>query len=157
EEARETFRRMQGIPQGRRTPEQTAEAAKARSVFFEFNRQPKPELTSELRSAMQQETEMTFAYIVKEDRSLLELLECDYTFLNEELAKHYGIEGVAGRNMRKVALAPDSPRGGILAQGTVLTVTSNPTRTSPVKRGVFILDAILGSPPAPPPPNIPAL
>jgi hypothetical protein len=106
---------------------------------------------------MQQETEMTFAHIVKEDRSLLELLESDYTFLNEDLAKHYGIEGVTGRAMRKVTLAPDSPRGGILTQGTILAVTSNPTRTSPVKRGVFILDAILGTPPAPPPPNIPSL
>ena len=157
EEARASFRRG-GRQQGaQRTPEQEAAVAKARAVFFEFNRMPKPELNGDLRRAMQQETEMTFAHIVKEDRSLLELLDSDYTFLNEDLAKHYGIEGVTGRAMRKVALAPDSPRGGILTQGTILAVTSNPTRTSPVKRGVFILDAILGTPPAPPPPNIPSL
>ena len=157
EEARASFRRG-GRPQGTpRTPEQEAVVAKARAAFFEFNRMPKPELNGDLRRAMQQETEMTFAYVVKEDRSLLELLVSDYTFLNEDLAKHYGIEGVTGRAMRRVTLPPDSPRGGILTQGTILTVTSNPTRTSPVKRGVFILDAILGTPPAPPPPNIPSL
>ena len=100
---------------------------------------------------------MDFAYLLKEDRSLLELIECDYTFLNEDLAKHYGISGVTGPEMRKVMLPPGSPRGGVLTQGTTLAVTSNPTRTSPVKRGVFILNAILGTPPAPPPPNIPAL
>jgi hypothetical protein len=95
--------------------------------------------------------------VLREDRSLLELIDSDYTFLNEELADHYGIEGISGEDMRLVQLAPDSPRGGVLTQGTVLTVTSNPTRTSPVKRGVFILDNILGTPPAPPPPNIPPL
>ena len=89
--------------------------------------------------------------------SLLELLDSDYTFLNERLAKHYGIEGVQGDQMRRVTLPAGSPRGGILTQGTVLAVTSNPDRTSPVKRGLFILDNILGSPPAPPPPNIPSL
>ncbi len=159
EEARRTFRRLGG--RGGRTSNRSAEdaaaIAKARAVFEAFNKQPKPELTGELRRAMQEETEMAFAYLLREDRSILELLESDYTFLNEELAKHYGIEGVSGRQMRKVTLPPDSPRGGVLTQGTVLAVTSNPTRTSPVKRGVFILDAILGTPPAPPPPNIPAL
>lgn len=157
EEARQTFRRLGGRSRETRTPEQAAAAAKARAVFEAFNRQPKPELTGDLRRAMQRETEMTFAHILKKDRSLLELIESDYTFLNEDLAKHYGIAGVIGSEMREVALPPDSPRGGVLTQGTVLAVTSNPTRTSPVKRGVFILDAILGTPPAPPPPNIPPL
>jgi hypothetical protein len=157
EEARQTFRRMGGRSQGNRTPEEAEAIAKAREIFFAFSRMPKPELTNDLRRAMQEETEMTFAHILREDRSVLELLESDYTFLNEDLAKHYGIDGVTGRTMRKVTLPPDSPRGGVLTQGTVLTVTSNPTRTSPVKRGVFILDAILGTPPAPPPPNIPSL
>jgi hypothetical protein len=157
EQARQMFRRLQGRGQANRSPEEAEAIAKAREVFFAFARQPKPELTSDLRRAMQEETEMTFAHIVKEDRSVLELLESDYTFLNEDLAKHYGIDGVTGRAMRKVTLPPDSPRGGVLTQGTVLAVTSNPTRTSPVKRGVFILDAILGTPPAPPPPNIPSL
>jgi hypothetical protein len=156
EAARQTFRRL---PRGQatRTPEQQAEIARAREVFQEFTRKPKPDLTSDLRRFMLEETELTFANILKEDRSVLELLRSDYTFLNEDLARHYGIEGVSGRTMRKVTLPPDSPRGGILTQGTVLAVTSNPTRTSPVKRGVFILEAILGTPPAPPPPNIPSL
>ncbi|MBL9200146.1 MAG: DUF1592 domain-containing protein [Opitutaceae bacterium] len=161
EKARDLFRRS-GFGGGRRgttnrTPEQEEELTKARTVFFEFNRLPKPDLTEPLRRAMREETEMTFAHVLREDRPLLELLKADYTFLNEDLAKHYGIEGVEGRRMRKVTLAPDSPRGGVLTQGTVLAVTSNPTRTSPVKRGVFILEAILGAPPPPPPPDIPPL
>ena len=94
---------------------------------------------------------------MREDRSLRELLVSDYTFLNERLAKHYGIDGVEGNEMRLVALPPESPRGGVLTQGTVLAVTSNPDRTSPVKRGLFILDNILGIPPPPAPPNIPPL
>jgi hypothetical protein len=157
DEARRTFRRLGGRSQANRTPEDAEAITKAREVVAAFTRQPKPELTSDLRRAMLEETEMTFAYILKEDRSVLELLKSDYTFLNEDLARHYGIEGVTGRSMRKVTLPPDSPRGGVLTQGTVLAVTSNPTRTSPVKRGVFILEAILGTPPAPPPPNIPSL
>ena len=100
---------------------------------------------------------MLFEHIVREDRSLVELLDSDYTFLNERLAKHYGIDGVKGDEMRRVALPPGGPRGGVLTQGTVLAVTSNPDRTSPVKRGLFILDNILGMPPPPPPPNIPPL
>ncbi len=157
DEAQRTFRRLRGKSREQRTPEENAAMDKARAAFAEFNRVPKPDFTSELRRAMAEETELTFAYLVKEDRSLLELLDADYTFLNEVLAKHYGIEGVSGRQMRKVALPPGSPRGGVLTQGTVLAVTSNPTRTSPVKRGVFILESILGTPPAPPPPDIPSL
>jgi hypothetical protein len=106
---------------------------------------------------MREETENVFAYILREDRSLLELLDSDYTFVNERLARHYGIANVSGPEMRRVTLPPDSPRGGVLTEGTVLAVTSNPTRTSPVKRGVFILDNILGTPPLPPPPNVPPL
>jgi hypothetical protein len=106
---------------------------------------------------MRRETEMHFEYLLQNDRSLLELLDSDYTFLNERLANHYGIEGVTGEQMRLVKLPPDSPRGGILTQGTMLATTSNPDRTSPVKRGLYILDIILGTPPPPPPPNIPPL
>ncbi|OYU98356.1 MAG: hypothetical protein CFE26_27740, partial [Verrucomicrobiales bacterium VVV1] len=113
---------------------------KARRIRNEAQRVSNPpQLGGRLREAMQEETELHFAHILKEDRPLTELIDCNYTFLNEELAKHYGIPGVSGRNMRKVMLPPDSPRGGVLTQGTVLAVTSNPTRTSPVKRGVFIL------------------
>lgn len=102
---------------------------------------------------------MRFGYIAREDRSILELIDSDYTFLNERLAKHYGLTNlnVTGNEMRRVTLPPDSPRGGVLTDGTTLIVTSNPTRTSPVKRGLFILDNVLGTPPPPPPPDIPQL
>ena len=95
--------------------------------------------------------------MAREDGSVLDWIDCDYTFLNARLAKHYGIPGVEGSEMRKVTLPKDSPRGGVLTHGSVLAVTSNPTRTSPVKRGQFILDNILGTPAPPPPPDIPAL
>jgi hypothetical protein len=106
---------------------------------------------------MRQETEGVFDYVLRQDRSVLELLDSDYTFLNQRLASLYGITNVSGDEMRRVTLPPDSPRGGVLTEGTVLVVTSNPTRTSPVKRGLFILDNVLGTPPPPPPPNIPPL
>lgn len=120
-------------------------------------RQLRADLTPEVRRAMRQETEKCFDYVLREDRSLLELIDSDYTFLNEQLARHYGVTNVVGDEMRRVPLTPDSPRGGILTQGTVLAVTSNPTRTSPVKRGLFILDNVLGTPTPPPPPDIPPL
>ncbi len=122
-------------------------------VFAKFPQ----ELTGDLRNAMRQETEKVFEHVIRQNLDLAELIDSDWTFLNERLAKHYGIEGVEGKEMRLVKLPQEHPRGGILTQGTVLAVTSNPTRTSPVKRGVFILDNILGMPPPPPPPNIPAL
>jgi hypothetical protein len=100
---------------------------------------------------------MFFAEIVRADRSVLELLDSDYTFVNERLAKHYGIPDVKGTEMRRVSLPAESPRGGLLTQGTVLVVTSNPTRTSPVKRGLFILENILGTPAPPPPADVPQL
>lgn len=115
------------------------------------------EFSGDLRSAMRREAEMLFRHLLQEDRSVLELISNNKTFLNEDLAKHYDIPGVSGGEMRLVDLPPDSPRGGVLTMGTVLAVTSNPTRTSPVKRGLFILDNILGTPPPPAPPNIPSL
>ena len=157
-EARATFARLRDIPEAQRTPAQAAQFAEALKVSRERRaRTVVPTLSRSLREAMQQETEMLFEHLLKEDRPLTELIDSDYTFLNEELAKHYGIEGVTGRGMRRVTLPPDSPRGGVLTMGTVLATTSNPTRTSPVKRGVFILDSILGTPAAPPPPDIPSL
>jgi hypothetical protein len=114
-------------------------------------------LTRDVRRAMRSETEMAFEYVAREDRSILDWVDCDYTFLNARLAKHYGIPGVEGSEIRKVTLPKDSPRGGVLTHGSVLAVTSNPARTSPVKRGQFILDNILGTPAPPPPPDIPAL
>ena len=115
-----------------------------------------PQFDDALRSAMQKETELFFKAIVDEDLSVLTLLDADFTFVNERLAKHYGIDGIRGDEFRKVPLTGDR-RGGVLTQAGVLTVTSNPTRTSPVKRGRWVLEQILGTPPPPPPPNVPEL
>jgi hypothetical protein len=115
-----------------------------------------PGFDDALRTAMRGETERYFAHVLRGDRSVLELLDSDYTFLNEALARHYGIEGVSGEALRKVSLA-DRRRGGVLTQASVLTLTSNPNRTSPVKRGQFILQQLLGTPPPPPPPDVPTL
>jgi hypothetical protein len=112
--------------------------------------------TSQLRSDMRQETMLFFENLLREDRSLLELLNADYSFLNERLAKHYDLPGVEGPEFRRVSLA-GTERGGLLAQGSILTVTSNPTRTSPVKRGKWILENILGEKPPAPPANVPEL
>jgi hypothetical protein len=118
---------------------------------------PRFEFDGPLRQAMRRETEMLFEHILREDRSVLELIDSDYTFLNERLASLYGIPDIPGNEMRRVALPEGSPRGGVLTQATMLTVTSNPTRTSPVKRGLFILDNILGTPAPPAPGGVPEL
>lgn len=157
ERIRNRFRELRDIPEEELTEEQKAEYEEIRAAFRTLFRGPSVELDGGLRRAMRRETEMAFEHVVREDRSILELIDSDYTFLNEQLAKHYGLTEVKGDQMRKVALPPDSPRGGVLTQGSVLVVTSNPTRTSPVKRGVFVLDQILGTPPPPPPPDIPTL
>lgn len=115
-----------------------------------------PAFDEELRGAMQRETELFFDHIVRGNRSILEFLESDWTFLNERLARHYGINTVKGPDFRKVQL-PDASRGGLLTQGSILAITSNPTRTSPVKRGKWILEQILGTPPPPAPPDVPEL
>ena len=140
------------------TEKEKKELNEARAAFFKsFRRFREHLMDDELRQAMRRETEMLFDRIVRQDRSLRELLVSDYTFLNERLAKHYGIDGVKGKEMRLVALPREGPRGGVLTQGSVLAVTSNPDRTSPVKRGLFILDNILGIPPPPPLPKVPPL
>jgi hypothetical protein len=152
------FRELNRKPPEDLTDKEKAELKEARANFQRFFRRFRnAELSRELRLAMRRETEMLFEHILRKDRSLLELLENDYTFLNEKLASHYGIEGVKGDEMRLVPLPKGNPRGGLLTQGTVLTVTSNPDRTSPVKRGLYILDNILGTPPPPPPADIPPL
>ena len=102
------------------------------------------------------ETELFFESIRDKDRSVLEFLDADYTFVNERLARHYGIAGVSGDWFRRVSLA-GTPRGGVLTQASVLAATSNPNRTSPVKRGKWILENILGTPPSPPPSGVEAL
>ncbi len=158
EKRRARFRELTRKPPDALSEAEKKELQQARTAFFGgFRRFREFELTGDLRRAMRRETEMYFEHVVRQDRPLLELLDSDYAFLNARLAKHYGIEGVQGDSIRLVKLPSGSPRGGILTQGTVLAVTSNPDRTSPVKRGLYILDNILGSPPAPPPPNIPAL
>jgi hypothetical protein len=116
-----------------------------------------PDFDDNLRQAMRRETELFFENILREDRSVLDLVKTDYTFLNEHLAKHYGIPGVYGSQFRKVSLKPEWQRGGLLRQASVLSVTSYATRTSPVIRGNWILGNLLGSPPPPPPPNLPPL
>ena len=110
-----------------------------------------------LRQAMITETELFFDHVVREDRGILELLTADYTYLNGRLAGHYGIPNVQGAHFRRVTLPPDSPRGGLLGHGSILTLTSHAIRTSPVLRGKWILNNILGTPPPDPPPNVPAL
>ncbi len=115
-----------------------------------------PEFTPELRDAMAEEAVAFCHAIVREDRSVLDLLDSDYTFLNERLAKHYGIEGVTGPEFRRVALK-DRNRGGVLGMAAVLTLTSYPRRTSPVLRGKWVLEELLGTPPPPPPPMVKAL
>ncbi|PHS18696.1 MAG: hypothetical protein COA78_01550 [Blastopirellula sp.] len=122
-----------------------------KEAFKIYNRQA--------RKSMRLETEMFFADLMRNDGRIETLLHSDYTFLNEELVKYYQIEGldVKGSELRKVKLPADSHRGGLLTQGTFLIVTSNPARTSPVKRGLFILDNILGTPAPPAPPDVPAL
>jgi hypothetical protein len=106
-----------------------------------------------LREAMFRETELFLAEIIREDRSILDLIDADFTYLNERLARHYGIKGVTGPEFRRVRL-PGPERGGLLTHASILTVTSNPNRTSPVKRGRWVLEQILGAPPPPPPPEV---
>ena len=145
---------------GKLTPEEESELDVLQQEFRRrFANRPQIELDGELRRAMRRETEMAFDYIAREDRSVLELIDSDYTFLNERLARHYGLTNlnVTGREMRRVDLPEDARRGGLLTHGSMLIVTSNPTRTSPVKRGLFLLENIIGVPPPPPPPDIPDL
>jgi hypothetical protein len=116
-----------------------------------------PDFDDNLRQAFRQETELFFESILREDRSVLDLLRANYTFVNQRLAKHYGIPNVYGSRFRRITFGPDSVRGGLLRQGSVLTVTSYATRTSPVIRGKWILTNILGEAPPPPLPAVPAL
>lgn len=115
-----------------------------------------PEFTPEMRKAMYDESMSYVEAIMREDRSVLELIDSDYTYLNDKLAKHYGIPGVVGAQMRKVQLT-DRNRGGLLGQGAVMAITSMPGRTSPVKRGKWVMEEILGDPPPPPPPLVESL
>jgi hypothetical protein len=115
-----------------------------------------PDFHEQLKTSMRLETELFFENLVREDRSALELVNADYTFLDERLARHYGIGGVVGAEFRRVAY-PDSTRRGLLGHGSILTLTSHAHRTSPVLRGKWVLEVLLGTPPPPPPPDVPEL
>jgi hypothetical protein len=114
-----------------------------------------PDFTGQLRHDLVRETELLFEGLVREDRSFLELITADYTYLNERLAHHYGIPGISGDEFRRVSY-PDDTRRGILGHGSVLLSTSMSARTSPVLRGKWVMEVLMGTPPPPPPPNIPA-
>ena len=116
-----------------------------------------PDFSQQLADALVRETELLFDYLVREDRSLLELVDADYTFLNQRLARHYGIEGdFAGEDFRRIRY-PDGRRRGVLGHGSVLHLTSMSGRTSPVMRGKWVMEVLMGTPPPPPPPNVPTL
>lgn len=116
-----------------------------------------PDFDDNLRQAFRRETELFFESVMREDRSVLDFLRADYTFVNERLARHYGIPNIYGSHFRRIEFGADSVRGGLLRQGSILTVTSYATRTSPVIRGKWILANVLGVPPPPPPASVPAL
>jgi hypothetical protein len=115
-----------------------------------------PDFDQQLADAMRRETELFFYNLVRDDRSMLEMFNADYTFVNERLARHYGIEGVIGNEFRRVSY-PDDRRRGIFGQGSILVLTSHANRTSPVLRGKWVMEVILGTPPPPPPPGVPYL
>jgi len=118
------------------------------------SRPDSPDWDGNLRQSFQRETEMLFQAVMREDRSVLQLLDADFTFVDERLARHYGIPDVHGSRMRRVTLGPDDPRRGLLGQGSILTVTSAANRTSPVTRGKWVLENVLGAPPPTPPPGV---
>lgn len=143
---------------GRRPPPENAEP-EHQDAFKRYQeiRALRTLLDDDVRRDMGLETKRLFAHVLREDRSVVELIHSNYAFLNERLANHYGVPGVEGDKIRKVPLPEGSALGGVLTQGTFLLVTSNPTRTSPVKRGLFILDNILGTPAPPAPALVPEL
>ena len=113
-----------------------------------------PEFDGNLRQSFQRETELLFRSVLREDRSVIDFLDADFTFVDERLARHYGIPDVRGSRMRRVTLAPDHPRRGLLGHGSILTLTSAANRTSPVVRGKWVLENLLGAPPPQPPPGV---
>ncbi|MCF3651635.1 DUF1592 domain-containing protein [Synoicihabitans lomoniglobus] len=151
-------RRMLASPKARALVENFAgQWLQIRSLeTFSPDRKLFPEYDPVLRAAMQRETELFFEHVMREDRSVFDFLTADYTFVNARLAQFYGLPALTGDQFQKVSLA-DTPRRGVLTHASVLTLTSNPTRTSPVKRGKWVLENLLGTPPPPPPPDIPEL
>lgn len=121
------------------------------------DRENYPEFDTALRAAFQQETRLFVRSVIRQNRSVLDLVGADYTYLNERLARNYGIAGVVGPGFRRVALDGNTERGGLLGHGSILMVTSHSTKTSPVLRGTWILNNLLNSPPPPPPAQVPPL
>jgi hypothetical protein len=112
------------------------------------------EFDGNLREALRKETELFFTSVLREDRSVVSFIDADYTFVDERLAQHYGLPNIRGSRFRRVELPPESPRRGLLGKGSVLTLTSAPNRTSPVKRGQWVLNNMLGTPVPQPPANV---
>lgn len=150
--------RMLGDPKAARFTENfTGQWLDLRKMMMTKPDRMYPEFDKYLLWSMPLETTEFFNEVLRSDRSLLEFVDSDWTLLNERLAKHYGIDGVHGMELRKVQLPPGSPRGGVMTQAAVLKVTANGTTTSPIVRGAWVLERILGLPPSPPPPNLPAI
>jgi mono/diheme cytochrome c family protein len=154
----EQVRRMLKDPKSRALVDNFAEQWLQLRILGEITPDPKkfPEFNAELREDMKHETRQFFEHIMREDRSILDFLDAPYTFVNERLAKHYGMSDVRGDTFQRVSLDGKN-RAGLMTQASILTLTSNPDRTSPVKRGKWIMEVILDQPPPPPPPNVPEL
>jgi hypothetical protein len=156
---KEQVRRMLKDPKARALTENFAEQWLHLGGLKKAAPDPKlfPDFDETLRQDMGEETRRFVTHIIEEDRSIMEFLNADYTFLNERLAKHYGIDGVSGDEFRLVKLDRQRQRGGLLTQASILTLSSPPTRTSPVKRGVWVLETLFNNPPSPPPADVPPL
>jgi hypothetical protein len=154
----EQVRRMLDDPKSQTLVDNFAEQWLNLRLLDEMSPDPNafPDFDPPLRDAMKRETLMLFEAVMREDRSLLDFLDADFTFVNEQLARHYGMDGIKGNEFQKVSLDPQQ-RAGVLTHASILTLTSNPERTSPVKRGKWILVNILGKEPPPPPPGVPEL
>ena len=155
----EQVRRMLKDPKARALTENFAEQWLHLTALKSATPDPKlfPDFDGSLRQAMREETVRFVTHVIETDSSVMDFLDADYTFLNERLAKHYGIEGLSGDEFRLVKLEPGQHRGGLLTQGSILTLTSPPTRTSPVKRGIWVLQTLFNDPPSPPPADVPPL
>jgi hypothetical protein len=155
----EQVRRMLKDPKSRALTVNFAEQWLHLTALKSITPDPKlfPDFDESLRQAMREETVRFVTHVIETDSSIMDFLDADYTFLNERLAKHYGIEGLSGDEFRLVKLEPGLHRGGLLTQGSILTLTSPPTRTSPVKRGIWVLQTLFNDPPSPPPPDVPPL
>ncbi len=151
-------RRMLADPRSQALVDNFAEQWLQLRILNEVTPDPRkfPEFNSSLREDMKAETSRFFEYVMREDRSILDFLDGPYTFVNDRLAKHYGLSDVTGTEFRRVSLA-GTQRAGLLTQASILTLTSNPDRTSPVKRGKWVMEVLLNQPPPPPPPNVPDL